>query len=282
MKQFTYKQALIYGSKLLKKARVDEPILSARLLLQYATSLNHTSLLATYHKPILRENFDYYKYLLKRRARHEPLPYILGYHYFMDFMLLVKPGVFIPRPETETLVEVAIKKLSDKEGLVIDIGTGTGAIAIGIARFRPKLRVLGIDINRKAIALARQNARLNGVGDRVEFRYGNVKDAKLPPAIALVSNPPYIASSHIPKLPIQIRLYEPYEALNGGEDGLDLIKVIIERGKEILLPGGFLILEVGEGQSETVKDLLLKNGYWDVEVYKDLLKIERVVAGIKK
>lgn len=281
MRTLTFRRALIWGSQVLKKEGVPEPMVSARLLLQYAASQSHSELLPQYNEPILPEVFAYYRFLIERRRKHEPLPYILGQYPFMDFALEIKRGVFIPRPETETLVETAIKILRDKEGLAIDIGTGTGAIAIALARFCPRLSLIGIDISKEAIALARKNARLNRVGDRIIFRQADISDANLPQAIAVVSNPPYIPTSHLSDLPLQIRLYEPLKALDGGEDGLDVIRVIVSQAKDILLPGGHLLLEVGEGQSEKVRDLMSENGYCDVEVFRDLLKIERVVLGVK-
>jgi len=199
----------------------------------------------------------------------------------MDFALEIRRGVFIPRPETETLVEVAIRKLKGKRGIVIDVGTGTGAIAIALARFCPDISVIGIDISKEAIALARRNARINGVRDRVAFRWADISDVELPKAIAVISNPPYIPTSQIPRLPLQIRLYEPLKALDGGEDGLEVIRRIVSRARDILLPGGYLLLEVGEGQSEKVREILVENGYKDIEVFKDLLKIDRVVVGVK-
>ncbi len=281
MKTLTFRKALIWGSLVLKRSAVPEPVLSARLLLQHATYRSHSGLLLLYNKPILPQILAYYRFLINRRKRFEPLPYILGYHYFMDFTLEIRRGVFIPRPETEILVEVAIKKLRDKKGIVIDMGTGTGAIAIALARFCPGLSLIGIDISREAIALARRNARLNGVGSRIIFRRADISNAELPQAVAIISNPPYIPTYQLPRLPLQIRLYEPMEALDGGEDGLEIIRLIVSRAREILLPGGYLILEVGEGQSERVKEIFIQNGFEDVEVFKDLLKIERIVSGVR-
>lgn len=260
---------------------VPEPIISARLLLQHAASLSHSGLLALYNEPIPHQIFSYYKLLIKRRSKHEPLPYILGHIFFMDFVLKIRPGVFIPRPETEVLVEVARKKLRERQGIVIDVGTGTGAIAIALARFCPHLSLIGIDINQKAISLARKNARLHKLGDRVIFRWGDISNAELPRAIAVVANPPYIPTPQLPRLPSQIRLYEPMEALDGGEDGLEVIRKIVSRASEILMSSGYLLLEVGEGQSVKVKEILVENGYRDVEGFRDLLKIERVILGIK-
>lgn len=282
MKTLTFRKALIWGYQVLKKHRIPEPILSARLLLQHASSRSLTDFLELYDKPIIPQIFSYYRFLINQRKKHEPLPYLLGYHYFMDFVLEIKRGVFIPRPETEILVDVAIKKLRERKGVVIDVGTGTGAIAIALARFCPDLSLIGIDISKEAIALARKNARLNKVGDRVIFRKGDIANIQLPKAIAVVSNPPYIPTSQLPRLPLQIRLYEPLKALDGGEDGLEVIRVIANRANDLLLPEGFLIVEVGYGQSEKVKEILVGKGYKNIEVYKDLLKIERVVVGVKR
>ncbi len=200
----------------------------------------------------------------------------------MDFQLVIRRGVFIPRPETEILVEVAIDKLKEKKGIVIDVGTGSGAIAIALARFCPHLSIIGIDISKEAIALARINARKNQVASRVVFKLGDIKNTDLPQAICLISNPPYIPTSVLPTLPLEVRLYEPASALDGGKDGLEVIREIIKRGREILLPKGLLMLEVGEGQSKRVSELLLQNGYKDVEIFQDLSKVDRVVLGVKK
>jgi release factor glutamine methyltransferase len=277
----TFRAALLWGLRLLREANVPDPHISARILLQSAASISHQELITLLPKPILPPIFTYYRFLLKRRQRQEPLPYITGFYPFMDFHLLIRRGVFIPRPETEILVEVAEKKLKDKEGIVIDVGTGSGAIAIALARFCPNLSIIGIDISKEAISLARTNARFNKVSDTVIFKRGDIRDIELPKAIGIVSNPPYIPTSLLPSLPLEIRLYEPVKALDGGEDGLEVIREIVRRARDILISGGFLILEIGEGQSEKVRELLSKNGFKDVEVFRDLGKVERVISGVK-
>jgi release factor glutamine methyltransferase len=281
MKPLTFRAALLWGLRLLREANVPDAHISARILLQSAASLSHQELVALLPKPILPHILEYYRFLLKRRQKHEPLPYITGYYPFMDFHLLIRRGVFIPRPETETLVEVAEKQLKDKEGIVIDVGTGSGAIAIALARLCPKLSIIGIDISKEAIALARINARFNKVSDRVVFKRGDIRDMELPKAIGVVSNPPYIPTSLLPSLPLEIRLYEPIRALDGGKDGLEVIREIVRRASDILLSGGYLILEIGEGQSQAVRELFYENGFKEVEVFKDLGKIDRVILGVK-
>lgn len=303
VRETSYKSALLWGTRFLAERGVPSPQTSALALLRVAlqkkekrpsNQQDSQPLAPSLEELILicqrqREEatglspsvLSIYRRLVKKRGEHYPLPYLTGVYPFMDFYLRIKPGVFIPRPETEILVEKAIELLRDKEGIVIDVGVGSGAIAIALARFCPGITLIGIDIDTKALDLSRENAKLNKVDDRVTLVKGDLLNLPLPQPIAIVSNPPYIPTSQIPSLPKEVRQYEPLIALDGGEDGLEVIRKIVCQSATLLPPGGLLLLEVGKGQGHKVKRLMERHGFEEVTEVYDYSKIKRVVMGRK-
>ncbi|MFZ5827421.1 MAG: peptide chain release factor N(5)-glutamine methyltransferase [Bacillota bacterium] len=219
--------------------------------------------------------------MVARRARREPLQYILGSEEFLGLSFQVTPAVLIPRLDTETLVKQALAYLSGRgEVMVADIGTGSGAIAVAVAHLLPLARVVAVDLSPEALAVAQANAARNGVADRVEFREGDL----LAPLgaerfDAILSNPPYIGEDEMAGLMPEVREWEPRLALSPGSDGLLAYRRLASEAPARLKPGGMLGVEVGAGQARAVASLFRQTGLVDVTLYHDTAGIERVVIG---
>jgi len=221
---------------------------------------------------------------LKRRILGEPIQYILGKTEFMDWEFKVTPDVFIPRPETEILVETAIKYAASYKPQaasikIIDLGTGSGCIAVSLAKFLPQAEIFATDISKEALEVALVNAKLNNV--KVNFMQSDLFNAcDLRPATCdlIISNPPYIPTSEIKTLQPEIG-YEPHIALDGGKDGLDFYRKIIVDSSCYLKEGGFLIMEIGYKQRLAIEDIFQKSqNYRIIDVIKDYNNIERVIV----
>jgi release factor glutamine methyltransferase len=237
---------------------------------------------------------------LRRRAAREPLQYILGYTEFHGLKIKVGPGVLIPRPETELLVEEALRilrnigkgkgteKKSDNTK-ILDLCTGSGCIALALAREFPDAEVYGTDISEIAISYAEENARINDINN-VEFLRGSLfnpfEKLSAPGHLSfkaglIISNPPYIKRDEIGNLQPEIKNWEPGEALDGGEEGLDYYKMLIPEARSYLIENGYLVLEIGIGQSDEVKLMAEEAGFQDVIVIRDYSGIERILIANK-
>ena len=225
--------------------------------------------------------------LIARRAAREPLAYITGAREFFGRVFRVASGVLIPRPETELLVEEALHILdarprADRPPLVVDVGTGSGCIAISIALERPGTRVVATDVSTEALGIARENARRLGAAEQVEFREASLIGSLPAPPDAIVSNPPYVGASDRPNLPLDVRGYEPDSALFAGIDGLDVIRELLPAAAAVLPAGGALALEVGRGQAPLVSRLISETPGLRLErIRLDLQSIPRVVVARK-
>lgn len=269
------------GRERLAAAGILAAELEARLLLEQATGMDRASLLAHAREPVRSDAAARYERLLSERERRVPLAYLSGEREFWSLRLKVDPRVLIPRPETETLVEEALGRLAPG-ARVADIGTGSGAIVIALARELGRGDFCGTDLSTDALDVARENAAAHGVADRVRFFHGDLLEplrSRTAPLDALVSNPPYIPSSQLPDLQPEVRDHEPRAALDGGADGLRLIRALIGGAPGLLRPGGWLLLEVGAGQAGAVTALLEDHAAFEaVSCRRDLAGIERVVA----
>ena len=219
-----------------------------------------------------------------RLAGHEPLQYVLGDTEFMGHRFLCDPRALIPRPETERLVEEALRLLpAARAGAhpdVVDVGTGSGCILISMALARPDLRGTGIDASEQALSLAGENARALGVGDRLRFALGHLLDPMAGRKVDLITaNLPYVPTADWRKLDRQVRAYEPRSALDGGDDGLDLIRGLIIQATQRLRPGGAILLETGEDQTAPTESLLRTAGFASVATAFDLGGRPRIVIG---
>lgn len=260
---------------------VDSPRLDAELLLADLLDLDRVGLYLQFDRPFNEAELTAYRALVKRRAAREPLAYILGQAEFWSLPFRVTPEVLVPRGDTEVLVEEALERLGER-GQLLDIGTGSGAIAIAIAHERPQLQVEAIDVSAGALAVATENAELNAVADRVSFRQEDLGGLSGGPYNMIVSNPPYIPEGDRAGLMPEVRDHEPALALFAGSDGLAAYRQIIDQAPDCLDAGGWLLLEVGIDQSESVVALLSAAGFNDISVRDDYAGIPRVVCGRKQ
>jgi release factor glutamine methyltransferase len=267
---------------------VQHPRLNAELILADVLGKSRLDLYLEYDKPLVESELSSLRKLLRQRADRKPLQYILGKTEFFSLPFTLTETVFIPRPETEILVEEVVAflaRLSSKEEItVLDVGTGCGCIAVSVAHSVANCRVYASDISPDAIAVARDNANRNGVGDRVAAFQGNLFgpfiEQAIPKADAIVSNPPYIPERDWTSLPDEVKRFEPRQALLGGDGGVDVLRRIIESAELLLKPGGGLFLEIGEGQKDPVVGFLTaRQKYIDIGCRKDYNNMERVVYG---
>ena len=228
--------------------------------------------------------------VLKRRVQGEPLQYILGKTEFMGLEFKVTTDVFIPRPETEILVETVIKQLSAISYKlsainILDLGTGSGCIAVSLAKLLPDVNVTAIDTSQEALNIAKKNAEINAVADKIKFIQSDLLTAyslQLTAYDIIVTNPPYIPTRDIETLQAEIR-YEPRIALDGGRDGLDFYRRIIDIAVRYLKKGGFVIMEMGFNQKDAIKNIFQNSGYFEIiEFVKDYNNMDRVVIAKKR
>lgn len=225
----------------------------------------------------------------RRLGDRTPLQYLVGIAPWRDFQLRVAPGVLVPRPETELVIDIAVA-VAQTHGLTqghwADLGTGSGAIALGLARALPGIQVHGVDLSPAALAIARTNAQsLTFPTAPIHFYQGSWLDPLTPlrgHLQALISNPPYIPSRIIPTLEPEVRDHEPWLALDGGDDGLDAIRHLVTQGADFLQPGGLWLVEHMAGQSEAIQALLQSDGRYDsIQAFKDLAGRDRFVLGLR-
>ena len=216
-----------------------------------------------------------------RRKDMEPLQYILGEESFRKLTLSVGPGVLIPRPETEQLVEIVLKLLPSRDAAILDVGVGSGAIALSVAHEVPEAFVTGVDISGEALRFARDNIRTNNITN-VRLMKGCLCEGFLACSFDIITaNLPYVTESEFTELDSEVRNFEPKKALTGGLDGLDLIRKLIPQAFNVLKPSGWLLLEIGYSQGIETVGLLKKNNYVNVEIIKDFNKKDRIVVGQK-
>ncbi|HDQ45459.1 MAG TPA: peptide chain release factor N(5)-glutamine methyltransferase [bacterium] len=277
-------EVLKEATAFLESRRIESPRLNAERLLARMLAVTRIDLYLRFEQPLTPEEREHYKALLRRRADHEPLQYILGETEFMSLPFLVTPDVLIPRPETEILVEKAVEKFQAfPSPAILDVGTGSGCIAVSLARYLKGARITAADVCTKALAVAAANAEKNGLAERIRFRLLDVRDpeagADLGGAFdAVVANPPYVAAAEWGGLPEEIRFYEPREALCDEGDGYTFYRYIASRAFRWLRPDGLILLETGDGQAGKVRDIFSERGYFSEGVYSDLNGTSRVVC----
>ncbi len=269
----------------LKTKNIESARLNAEWLLSHVLSLPRLDLYLRYQQPLSQKERDQYKTLLRRRAFHEPLQYILGESEFMSLPFKVSPEVLIPRPETESLVERIIDAARNMVSpRILDIGVGSGIISISLAKYLQNAELIGVDIDDRILNLAHDNAERNEVKETVSFLNVDIRkpefDQKVNgPFDIIVSNPPYISREEWENLPEEIREYEPRSALCDDNDGLTFYRIIAKNVNKILKTGGQLFLEIGAGQYESVQTILKSAGFQSIDVFPDLNEIKRVVVG---
>jgi release factor glutamine methyltransferase len=261
---------------------IENPRLDAEVLVAHALKMDRTRVIIESMRPLDPAELAMLRDLVRRRRAREPIAYLRGEREFYGRAFRVDERVLIPRPDTEALVDVALERTADRSLSLrlLDLCTGSGCVAITIARQRPTSRVLATDISVDALAVARENALRLGAYN-VALRESDLF-AAVPARFDLVTaNPPYIASSDVPGLMPDVRDFEPRLALDGGSDGLDLIRRIVDEAPGHLERDGVLATEVGAGEAQAVRALFEAAAYRDVRVDRDYGKIERVVSGIR-
>ncbi len=273
----TYREALNLGERILAERDIADAKTDAWLLLSAACRMERSFYYLHMEEEVPQDEFDEYEIALKKRAEHVPLQYIVGETEFMGLKFKVNSSVLIPRQDTETLVEEALKVV--QPGMkVLDLCTGSGCIIISILHSVPGVDGCATDISKQALNVARENAKLNDV--QVMFEQSDLFDRVAGVYDVIVSNPPYIASAEILKLMPEVQLFEPQEALDGKEDGLFFYREIASGAKDYLTSGGRLLLEIGYDQGAAVSSLLADAGFTEVRVIRDLARNDRVVSAV--
>lgn len=283
---WTMREALTWTTGYFERTGVDGPRRSSEWLLSAATGLTRVEIYAHHDRPLTPHERAAFRAGIERRAAGEPLQYVTGEMPFRHLVLTVRPGVFIPRPETEVLVDAVLESLAGVEApLVADLCTGSGAIAVSTAFECPAAVVHATEIVPDTAEVARANCDRAGVGDRVTVHEGDLF-APLPAGLAgrfdvVASNPPYIPTADLAALPAEVAAHEPAIALDGGPDGLDVVRRIVEDARVWLRAGGLLVIETDAGR---VKDTagLMAPWYEGVEVRQDLTGRDRIAIGRRR
>ena len=263
-----------------ERARLD-----AESLLLHLLNQNRAWLLANWETEASPEIESAFGKLIARRSSGKPLQYITGMAEFFGLPFQVAPGALIPRPETEHLVEEVLRLAqiqAPEASRIADIGTGSGAISVALAHSLPNARLTATDLSPQALSIARENAAKNHVSERIEFIQGDLLAPLSGQSFTIIaSNPPYIPNSDLESLSVEVREYEPHSALFAGEDGLTVYRRLIPDAYHLLLPGGWLVLEIGFGQQQSIQTLLEQSFYTEIHFIADYQGIPRVAVGRK-
>jgi release factor glutamine methyltransferase len=278
---WTIRRVLTWATQDFTARGLDCPALDAELLLSHALSVDRIRLIVDSNVELGAEQLQAVRGLIQRRRTGEPVAYILGRREFYGLEFRVDPRVLIPRPDTEALIEVALRRTESRSlhGHALDLCTGSGCIAIALSKARATWQFLATDISADALSAARHNAERLGTHN-LALRQGDLFESIEPTQFDLItSNPPYIPSAELAGLTVDVRNFEPRLALDGGNDGLDLIRRIVTGAKAFLAPNGVLAIEVGAGQAADVAALFQSAGYREIERQRDYGGHERVVSG---
>ena len=277
-----YQELLVDASKQLKTYKFNSAKLDAELILSKILGLSREKILLNLNDKINDKVFENFNYYLKLRKQNRPIAHILGFKDFWKYKFKVDKNVLIPRPETELIIEQALKnlpKLSNKN--ILDIGTGSGCIIISIIKERENCKATAIDKSLKALKVAKLNAEMHHVLNKIKFLNIDVDKYFANKYDLIVSNPPYIKDSEILSLDKDVKLNEPKLALSGGKSGLNKVFKVIKKSQKLLKTNGKLILEIGFKQSKEVKKYLIKNNFNQIKIFKDLSGKKRCVVSTK-
>ena len=272
----TYREIMTWGEDCLSKAEIADARTDAWMLLEWTARIDRSFYYMHMNDEIPQDHQFEYEAALKKRAEHIPLQYIIGETEFMGLPFKVNSSVLIPRQDTETLVEEALK-LAKPKMKILDMCTGSGCIIISMLYHGKELEGYAADISKAAVNMAKENAKLNQVS--VSFETSDLFTNIRGKYDMIVSNPPYIRTEEIAKLMPEVQLFEPYHALDGKEDGLFFYRKIIKEAENYLNPNGYLLFEIGFDQGEEVSELMVEAGFENVKVVKDLTGNDRVVIG---
>lgn len=275
------KEALLVASREFKKS--STPSLDARLLLGFAINMTHEQLLLNYNKSLSKAEQNIFLQLVSRRQSMEPIAYILGKQEFYGLDFIVNENVLIPRPDTELLIDVMLddykKNFCNKEVSILELGSGSGAISITLAKEMSSAKITALDISEKALEVSRQNAKIHNVFNKIEFIQSNWYEALDTNYYDyIISNPPYISLQEQDEMSEETILFEPDIALYAQDDGLSDYKIIIATAHQYLKPKGKLLLEMGYTQKDSLSYVLKQNNFNTLNVYNDLSGHARVIV----
>jgi len=291
-KRWTNKELLDLATKYFTEKAIDSPRLCAEILLSHQLKKTRVELYLDYDQPLRDEEIEGFRMLVRRRVKREPLQYITGHQWFWSLDLMVNPAVLIPRPETEILVEEALRLRktgllsNDRTPMILDVGTGCGAIAIALAKEIEGARIWASDISSEALQLAQENARRHNLAERITFCEGDLFEPFSDRSEAfdmIISNPPYIAAEEFGSLEPEIRCHEPRAALDGDKKGMRYIQRLIREGVPYLRGGGWILVEMDPHQTERALNLIDSERCFDYkERVLDYRKYYRMVKAQKK
>ena len=274
----TIGQLLQWGAEALRQKGIESRELESEILLSYVLKSGRVRLFIDNSEQVPKNLEQKFKKAVSKRLTRQPWQYITGEAEFYGLKFKVNRNALIPRPETELLVEAVIKRWKPEWSTVLDIGTGSGAISVALAKNIPGIKILASEISPGALALAARNIKAHGLCRRVKAMKADLFPAPKQKYDCIVSNPPYIPSGQLKSLQLEVSLYEPWQALDGGRDGLKFYRLISQKLKNYLNPGGLLALEIGQGQGSQVRELLKNSDPGiKVEIIKDYSKIQRIV-----
>jgi len=277
-----YSEIIKKGSKKLKKNKIKNPYLDTELILSKVTNKKREEIILNINKKLKNKDITKFQKYLSRRYEKEPMAYILGYKYFWKSKFLTNKSVLIPRPDTEIIIEETLKYLPlDKSKKILDVGTGSGCIIVSLLKERPKCTATAIDISKNAINVAKTNAKLHQLENKINFINIDIDKYKSYNYDLIISNPPYINSIDLKRLDVDIKFHEPMLALSGGSDGFRVLKKVILKSKKLLKINGKLILEFGHRQKDQCSKMLNENGYYINQISKDLSGKDRCIVCTK-
>ena len=277
-----YQQILNKASNELQLKNFKSPKLDSELILAKTLNVRREEILLNLNKKINESDFKKFNYYLNMRSNHKPIAHIVNFKYFWKYKFFVDGNVLIPRPETELIIEKILKILpSSSYKNILDIGTGSGCIAISLIKERPDCRITAIDKSKKAIKVAKRNAEMHQVGKKVKFINIDVDKYLCNKYDLIISNPPYIEQYKINSLEKDIKNHEPKIALDGGIDGYSKIRLIIEKCSTLIKKKGKLFLELGINQTRETLKILNLNGFYKNKVVKDLANKNRCIISTK-
>ena len=282
-RQWTILPLLAWAEEYLRERSFDEARLNAELLLARALGVKRLDLYLQFDRPLAAGELDTFRSLFRRRLAREPVQYVLGETDFMGFTLEVNPSVLIPRPETEELVADALAWLREEareEARILEVGTGSGNIAVALGSFLPGSRVTTLEVSPAATAVAMRNCRRHGV-ENVECVTGDFAAAQFPPGAfdMVIANPPYVSAAEAALLEPEVRDFEPAQALTDGGDGLTFVRMIAGRAAALLAPGGGMFMEIGAAQEADAAAIARAAGLGGVSVKKDFAGVGRILRG---
>ena len=277
-----YHEILNQGSKILKLNKIKSHSLDSEILLSSLLNVERSQLIINHNKIVKNNEKKNFFFLINRRKKNEPISYITGYKEFWNNNFKVDKNVLIPRPDTETIVEQVLSYLRPQSTKkILDIGTGSGCIIISILKERKKCKGVGIDISKNAIKLAKYNAKMQHIKNRINFFHSDIDNFLTDKYDLIISNPPYIKQHEINGLEKDIKNYEPRVALNGGIDGYSKIRLTIKKSSALIKKNGKLFLEIGSNQVMETLKILKINGFFVNKLVKDLANKNRCVVSTK-